>query len=157
LIERPVAKRFDTSRIIKADQFRAWHERFIEKEVGPLAILAAAVNMRSPATLREWGEKLRRQHRPTELLALPEFMAPRTDVATASPSPSLNLAPIQLPPLPPPVTAAPSSFPSPPPRKRLICASCGDKISYPEGKFCWNNEQRFGGLQYCRTHQAALQ
>jgi len=38
----------------------------------------------------------------------------------------------------------------------LICAQCGIKIGYPEGKFCWNNVKRFGGLQYCREHQAGF-
>ncbi|SHE58929.1 Nuclease-related domain-containing protein [Lampropedia hyalina DSM 16112] len=43
------------------------------------------------------------------------------------------------------------------PRKRkLICCTCDKSISFAEGKFCWNNEQRFGGLQYCREHQAAF-
>ena len=37
--------------------------------------------------------------------------------------------------------------------KKLICAHCREKISFPEGKFCWNNAKRFGGLQYCREHQ----
>ena len=40
--------------------------------------------------------------------------------------------------------------------KKLICSQRGVKIGYPEGKFCWNNEKRFGGLQYCREHQAAF-
>lgn len=40
------------------------------------------------------------------------------------------------------------------PRKRkLICCACDKPISFAEGKFCWNNERRFGGLQYCREHQ----
>jgi hypothetical protein len=30
------------------------------------------------------------------------------------------------------------------------------KISYPEGKFSWNNAKRFGGQAYCREHQAAF-
>ncbi|WP_088287324.1 hypothetical protein [Ideonella sp. A 288] len=34
-------------------------------------------------------------------------------------------------------------------------STCGAKLSFAEGKFCWNNEARFGGLQYCREHQAA--
>jgi len=42
------------------------------------------------------------------------------------------------------------------PKKRLVCATCGAKISYEEGKFCWNQPQRFGGLQYCREHQKAF-
>ena len=41
------------------------------------------------------------------------------------------------------------------PRKRkLICCTCDKPISFAEGKFCWNNERRFGGLQYCREHQS---
>ena len=38
--------------------------------------------------------------------------------------------------------------------ERLTCAQCGSKISFPEGKFCWNNTNWFKGLQYCREHQA---
>jgi hypothetical protein len=34
--------------------------------------------------------------------------------------------------------------------------SCGTKISFAEGKHCWNNAGRLGGLQYCREHQAAF-
>ena len=30
------------------------------------------------------------------------------------------------------------------------------KISYEEGKFCWNNDRRLKGGQYCRTHQAGF-
>jgi hypothetical protein len=37
--------------------------------------------------------------------------------------------------------------------KKLICAQCREKISFPEGKFGWNHVKRFGGLQYCREHQ----
>ena len=42
------------------------------------------------------------------------------------------------------------------PTRRLVCARCAVKISFPEGKFCWNNAQRFGGLAYCREHQALM-
>jgi hypothetical protein len=31
------------------------------------------------------------------------------------------------------------------PTRRLICAQCNVKISFAEGKFCRNNEKRFGG------------
>ena len=39
-------------------------------------------------------------------------------------------------------------------RKKLVCVTCRQKITFPEGKFCWGNEARFGGFQYCREHQA---
>lgn len=38
-------------------------------------------------------------------------------------------------------------------KRKLICCTCDKPISFAEGKFCWNNERRFGGLQYCREHQ----
>jgi len=40
--------------------------------------------------------------------------------------------------------------------RKLVCATCQAKISFPEGKFCWNQEKRFRGLQYCREHQAGI-
>lgn len=43
-----------------------------------------------------------------------------------------------------------------PGKRKLVCSTCGVKISFEEGKFCWNNERRFGGLQYCRTHQSEV-
>jgi hypothetical protein len=147
IIQRPDAKAFDTSFLIKADQFRAWHEKLVDR-IGTGAVLKAMLNIRSPDTIREWGEKLKRQHRPPDLLDLPEFMQPKPQLAKAvmEPRPS------------PPVFAAASATPAPTQvdaslAKKLVCAHCREKISFPEGKFCWNNAKRFGGLQYCREHQ----
>ena len=56
--------------------------------------------------------------------------------------------------VPPPVPPAANTELATEPAKRLVCSHCGLKISYPEGKFCWNNPKRFNGLQYCREHQA---
>jgi hypothetical protein len=90
---------------------------------------------------------LKRQHRPAKLLELPPFMEPKP---AAVPPAAVD-----------PIIAAPqekvalSTEPTPDaPAKRLICSHCGTKISFPEGKFCWNNSTRFGGNQYCRAHQA---
>jgi hypothetical protein len=118
-------------------------------------VFKAALNMRSLDTIKEWGEKLMRQHRPADQLGLPVFMRPREPVKVAAPTPAKDL----------PAQATGTSQPRPvgsaapaedPPAKKLICANCGAKISFAEGKFCWNNEKRFGGLQYCREHQAAV-
>lgn len=148
IIQRPDAKAFDTSFLIKADQFRAWHEKLVNG-IGTGGVLKALFNVRSPDTIREWGEKLKRQHRPTDLLDLPEFMQPKPQQPKATPA---TQAPRYATPEPAPVAAEPA-----PPdlalAKKLICAHCRAKISYPEGKFCWNNAKRFGGLQYCREHQ----
>jgi len=136
IIERPDPKAFDTSYLIKADQFPAWHEKLVDG-IGTGGIFKALFNVRSPDTIKEWGEKLKRQHRPQDLLDLPPFMQPKPAAPVPAAQPRSE---------PPPVADAS-------PAKKLICAHCRAKISYPEGKFCWNNAKRFGGLQYCREHQ----
>ena len=144
IITRPPGKTFDSSGVMKADQFPSWHKHFADKEVGAIGVLKLFGNVRSTETIREWGEKLLRQHRPADLLALPDFIKPQPQITTHRPQPA------------PPADgglAAKPSLPTEVPSKKLLCAHCGQKITYAEGKFCWNNERRFGGLQYCREHQ----
>lgn len=80
-IQRPPQKAFDTSNVIKADQFPSWHQAFVDKAFGVAKVFSVAANMRSLDTMKEWGEKLKRQRRPANLLQLPPFMEPK---ATAS-------------------------------------------------------------------------
>lgn len=137
--------------VIKADQFPAWHKKYGDKDVGVLEAFKGLANVRNTDTVREWGEKLLRQHRPADLLNLPVFMLPTAPAQ--APAPAIN-APAPVPPAPKlPVGegATPAALRAAP--NTLVCAHCGSKISFPEGKFCWNNDRRFGGLQYCREHQ----
>ncbi|MBK1684867.1 nuclease-related domain-containing protein [Rhodoferax fermentans] len=147
IFERPDPKAFDTSFLIKADQFPSWHEKLVDG-IGTGGIFKALFNVRSPDTIKEWGEKLKRQHRPADLLALPDFMQPKPHLAQVAqiPKPAAP-APIAAPAAAAPVDADASLA------KKLICAHCRAKISFPEGKFCWAKAERFGGLQYCREHQ----
>lgn len=161
IITRPSGKSFDTSNVIKADQFPTWHQQFVEK-IGVGTVFKSLLNIRSLDTIQEWGEKLMRQHRPADLLHLPDFMQPKqlAKSTAASPPQSRSSSPpshtevVQV----KPVTSIRShekiGTDADEPAKRLICAHCGIKISYPEGKFCWNNSKRFGGVAYCRDHQA---
>lgn len=166
-IQRPDAKKYDTSSVIKADQFASWREKHVEKGMSTLQVLGSVLNLRSAETVREWAEKIAGQHRPADLLSLPEFLQPRA-AAPASP-PAAARAPMPaLAPVPERASvSAPAMAPPKAPaaadlgvgtaeKKRCICETCGAKISYPEAKFCWNNARRFGGLQYCREHQAAF-
>jgi hypothetical protein len=137
-IERPPAKVFDTSNVIKADQFPTWHKQFVESR-GIGTVLMSGLNMRALDTIKEWGEKLMRQHRPVDMLTLPDFMRPKEPSSGASTA--SHFAPSTTP-------------PQDEPQRRLICAKCAVKISFAEGKFCWNNASRFGGVAYCREHQA---
>ena len=147
IIQRPDTKVFDTSFLIKADQFRAWHEK-LGDGIGTGGLLKAILNVRSPDTIKEWGEKLKRQHRPQDLLDLPDFMQPKPQLARAVMEPRPAAPVFAAAPTAPAPTLADASL-----VKKLICAQCREKISFPEGKFCWNNAKRFGGLQYCREHQ----
>ena len=154
IIERPPVKSFDTRNIIKADQFPSWHQSFVEK-IGFGTVLMTGLNMRSLETTRQWGEKLMREHRPADLLALPDFMQPKAPVKfappAAAPAPVIAPRPVQAPaPAPRPVHHAAEEAPA----KRLICAHCGVKLPFVVGQFCWDRPQRFGGLAYCREHQA---
>lgn len=149
IIERPDAKRLDTGNVIKADQFAQWRERWIDKG-SALDAFAGLLNVRGRDTLKDWAEKLARQHRPDDLLKLPEFMQPRKDARPAPVTAHASMPIAHTPPVP-----SSHGEPDTSPAKRLFCATCNSKISYAEGKFCWNNTKRFGGLQYCRKHQTA--
>ncbi|MFT7722472.1 MAG: nuclease-related domain-containing protein [Roseateles sp.] len=148
IIQRPDPKRYDTSHVIKADQFPEWRTRWVN-DLSPLAALAGVFNLHGQDTVREWGEKIARQHRPSDLLALPEFMRPRVHAPVAP-------APVRVPAPAPAVPAVQVPENGAEPAKKLICARCGARISFAEGKFCWGQSRRFGGLQYCREHQAAF-
>jgi len=157
-IQRPPAKLHDTTDVIKADQFPSWHERFVASH-GLGSLVKIAMNLRSIETVKEYAEKLIRQHRPADMLTLPEFIRPKGAAVKPVPAPPPLQTPRpdnapRVPPAPAPTPAGTEGTTAP--AKKLICAQCGVKISYPEGKFCWNNEKRFGGLQYCREHQAAF-
>nr|CBA33837.1 hypothetical protein Csp_B21040 [Curvibacter putative symbiont of Hydra magnipapillata] len=149
IIERPAPKVFDTSFLIKADQFPSWHNK-LGDSVSTGGLFKALLNVRSLDTIKEWGEKLKRQHRPADQLALPDFMQPKPHLAQAAQAPK-PAAPKAEPAAVAPAEADASLA------KKLICAHCREKISYPEGKFCWNNVKRFGGLQYCREHQGLFE
>jgi hypothetical protein len=155
IIRRPPAAQFDTSMVIKADQFPSWHMNFAGRALGVVGLLKFASNIRSLDTIKEWGEKLIRQHLPADLMSLPDFMRlcdlPKLErkVSVAKPQPVISAAPLPSAEAPNPKDVPSDGILS----KKLVCAQCNGKISFSEGKFCWNNSLRFGGLQYCRTHQ----
>ena len=149
IITRPKESDFDTSSVIKADQFPSWHAKFVDKTFGMGMLLRGVANMRSLDTAKEWGEKLMRQHRPQNQLALPEFIQP-----SAKPVRMPAVAPTPVQPAQVAPVAEHAQSVGEAGTKRLICLHCSSKISYPEGKYCWNNAVRFKGGQYCREHQS---
>ncbi len=147
-ITRPSNRTLDTSMVVKADQFRSWHEKHIEQDNKLVSALAGLANMRASETVEQWGRLLARLHRPSDLMQLPDFMSPQPPVVAVA-RPSSKVASAE--PVRDQVTTDNDDI-----KHKLICANCREKISFAEGKFCWHNERRFGGLQYCRTHQSAF-
>lgn len=148
VIARPDSKDFNSDNVIKADAIETWHKRWIDKEIGIAGTFSALLNVRSTDTVQQWAEKLARQHRPVDLLALPDFMKPKVHEV-----PTARLQPVTT----TPAKAVDSKQPDEALRRKLICVTCGSKITFPEGKYCWANERRFGGFQYCREHQSQFQ
>ena len=162
IIMRPSAKSFDTTMIMKADQFDTWRKQAIDAMPVP-AMLQFIANLVSTETIVDWGKSIARRHCPGNPLELPDWLKPQPEKATPPPTVKSVLPARQA--TPPPYLAKAAKAVTPigekpaldsEARKQLICATCSDKISYAEGKFCWNNEKRFAGLQYCREHQKAL-
>jgi hypothetical protein len=77
IIQRPSPKTFDSTNVIKADQFPSWHQKFVDKEGTFGETLKLMANLRGLDTIQDWAKKLVRQHRPADLLELPNFMQPK--------------------------------------------------------------------------------
>jgi Nuclease-related domain len=145
-ISRPDKKVFDTSMVIRADQFRPWQVNHIDKQVSVPSLLLGLLNFRRAKNLKQIAEKLAQQHRPESFLVMPDWLAPKAlPIELAKPG---FIPPTYAPTLPEILSADGTG------RKRLVCTACQIKITYDEGKYCWNNEKRFKGNQYCRQHQA---
>ncbi len=157
VIHRPSARRFDTSNVIKADMIARWHEEYVEG-LNAVQVLGNLLNLHSEGSLKDRAEKLAGEHQPANPLELPEFMKPKlsaqsTHLSKAAGTESASVSARSMTQTPAIETTDASNHPL---YRKLICASCQAKISYPEGKFCWNQERRFKGLQYCREHQAGF-
>jgi hypothetical protein len=150
-IQRPDPKKLDSSYLVKADQYPDWHKKWADSDLGFFETMTALADLRGQDTVKNWAEMIARQHRPANLLDLPDFMRPKEVPTTAAPSPKPQSKPNVAKSPTPMSNSEPSEL-----KRKLICATCGDKITFNEGKYCWNQPQRFGDLQYCREHQAVF-
>ncbi len=152
IIKRPPADKFDTSMVIKADQFRTWHLNYVDA-MSTGTFLAKTINFRGRDTVQEWGEKLKSVHRRTDPLALPTFMKPKS-AATAPTKTPTSIAAQQA----APTTIAAVAAPLPTKQVRNTkpaCATCGKPLTAKVAKFCQDKAAWFGGQLYCYDHQAA--
>ncbi len=127
IIKRPARNTFDTSNVIKADQFPSWHKQFVDKEGTFGETLKLMANLRGLDTIQDWAQKLVRQHRPANLLELPDFMQPKpAQVAPAAKAPHIQPSPpASDPQTPTPIAAASAPEPSPSMATEPSCPRCG--------------------------------
>ena len=150
IIDRPPADKFDTSMIIKADQFRTWQLKYLD-DMGTGTFLAKTVNLRGRDTVKHWGELLKSVHRPTNPLALPEFIKPKHALQERA-SPSQSVTPIQE--IATKSVATPSLNTPEKQSGKSVCATCGKPLTPKVTKFCQDKTAWFGGKLYCYDHQA---
>lgn len=135
IIHRPSDKAFDTSMVIKADQFATWHNKFVDI-MKPMTVVAGFLNARTRSTVMEWGELLKAEHCPVNQLELPEFMKPKAlsvePKVEALSGPELGGA-----------------------EPALVCATCGKPLTEKVAKYCRDQSAKFAGKLYCYNHQAA--
>ena len=158
IIHRPPTDKFDTSMVIKADQFATWHAKFVDK-LGIATMLPGMVNLRGRNTVMEWGEKLKGEHRPSNPLELPDFMKPKA-IAPTRPHASPKTSPVA--PVRARVAPGKADTPQTPTSQLLarsdakpVCVTCGKSLTPRVAKFCLGKAEWFGGKLYCYDHQAA--
>lgn len=88
-IDRP--KKFDASRVIKADQLRARISRDIDNENGFIGIVKTAAKIVSSDTVRDVARQLARLHRPAKS-ARPSLGATLANAASTNPTPFAKVA-----------------------------------------------------------------
>lgn len=149
IIHRPSADKFDTSMVIKADQFATWHSNYIDK-IGVASALVGVMNLHGRDTVNEWGNALKGEHRPTNPLELPDFMKPKVIVPIKPPtSPTVAEVPKKI-------IQAQTQRPSlATDSSMLVCATCGKHLPQKVVKFCQDKATWFGGKLYCYDHQEA--
>lgn len=134
VIKRPPPQRFDTSYVIKADQFGTWREKSIDG-TGVLEALRSAASVVSLETLTNWGKQLVARHQPAPVSTLPPYVKLRPAGAETKE---------------PPVARAAKGVGA---DAVSTCAQCGAVLSPAVVDYCRKFSKRFNGQLLCYTHQ----
>jgi len=137
-ISRPQKKSNELDSIVKNDQFISHIGKLIQNDNNPLTI----VKLVSADTIEKLARDLVNQHKPIKFNWLAKFGLPALHEATATTSTKDNSSKQKV--AEPQIESDEGDS-----KKRLICHSCGTKLSYKVGIFCWNNKKKFGGHAYC--------
>lgn len=151
IIHRPPKGTFDTSTVIKADQFATWHANYVET-LDKGSVMAFMLNLRGRDTVMEWGEMLKREHKPANLLALPEFMKPKAETGAKVMQSGTEMAELRPRAAAAALAASVGAEAAPSPMAHL-CAACGKRLTPKVVQFCQDQTKRFGGKLYCYEHQ----
>lgn len=135
MIKRPKTSLFDSSMVIKSDQFKSWHEKHIIKVVNPVSFIPLLAQFKMKSSVEDLAKLLVSYHKPTDQLALPDWLKPSTEPIAIHQEKQLN----------PIVNETVKS--------NYFCAKCKTVISQAVFSFSMNNKQRFAGRAYCMTHQ----
>lgn len=137
-ISRPNKKSDDLESIVKTDQFISHIGKLIDNDNNPLTI----VKLVSSDTVEKLAKDLVNQHKPIKFnwaakFGLSDSQGIGYSAVTEEYRSVQEVMESQI--------ETGESIPA----KKLICHSCGTKLSYKVGVFCWNNKKKFGGHAYC--------
>jgi hypothetical protein len=130
LVDRPAKARFDTSSVIKADGLRTAIDERVDK-MSNISALALAGKVSSFETVVEVARRLAALHSPFK-------MDYRKRFGIEEPPSSSRVRDTRR---------APAI--STKPARQFYCFKCKKAITEKVAKYCWDNEQRFGGRAYC--------
>lgn len=145
IIKRP--KKFDTTTVMKADQFKSWVDNDIDNDsrLNDLVKLAKVV---SPETVLDLSIRLRALHKPLLPNYLAKFGLSEKDLLeqqeaeyTVHVENENETQPIKY------------QEDSTREAQNNWCASCKAKVTPRVAEFCWGNKPRFGGRVYCMNCQ----
>lgn len=145
-ISRPSKESNELESIVKTDQFISHIGKLIENDNNPLAI----VKLVGADTVEKLARDMVNQHKPIKFNWAARFGLP--DLLGIADSTLTKAYRSEQKAVSPQIEADEDS-----PKKKLICHSCGTKISYKVGVFCWNNTKKFGGHAYCLDCQKNVQ
>ena len=139
-IYRPNIKEFDTSMVVKADQFQSENQRRIE-QLSAVSVLASAGKMIGTETLENFAKGIAALHRPGKINYRAKFSIPE------------NLTVAQ----PRPVPASIAATAVPPESVGGKCDKCGTNVEAKVVAYCRFNRVKLGGHKVlCRDCQKAV-
>lgn len=142
-ITRPNPKKFDSSHVIKADSFMTWREQFIDKSTTAANMFGTLLKIKNSDSLETIARAVAKAHRPMNLLELPDFMAPKPMLRTAT-----------VPEIQPAQPSKPEfSAPAEGQAKRYWCFTCGHTLTPAVFSYCMDRRTQFGNRAYCMQHQ----